>query len=115
MSPIEVTWTLFQFHLLHLQKHSLRFYLIFIPTQCFSSSLHFRYLVQFISNPVLFNKFCYFILLVTFLRHKFYYFLLTSHKITVQQLILHLLILTEPNLHITKTLKQFDYFFKLTF
>jgi len=31
--------------------------------------------VQFISKPVLFNKFCYFFLLVIFLRHKFYYLL----------------------------------------
>ena len=31
--------------------------------------------VQFICKPALFNKFCYFSLLVTFLHHKFYYFL----------------------------------------
>jgi len=74
-SPISGTWTLFQFHVLHLPN----IHCVCISYSSLINALAIRFIsaifVQFISKPALFNKFCYFSLLVTFLHHKFYYLL----------------------------------------
>jgi hypothetical protein len=74
-SPISGTWMLFQFHVFHLPN----MHYVFISYSSLLNALVVHFIsaifVQFISKSVLFNKLCYFFLLVTFLRHKFYYLL----------------------------------------
>ena len=72
---IRGTSTLFHFHVLHLPN--IHYFIISYLSPLHALVVRFtsytRILVQFISHLAVFSKFCYFFILVTFLRHKFHY------------------------------------------